>query len=414
MPTDSVPFRRFSPNFSGGNFYVPDQGPSRGEYSRSHRGYHGAVQGGTTHTSYGISHGGMYSQAPQSSSLQPGTPGGYDTAPHASGFGSAGAWNLWAGSYSHPPTSESHSPYNPGGFRVEFQQKSRPIAAHAAAAPPSQGPAGVQNALVPISQGYLNFTLTEDNWTTMAPKKRKALVIGINYSQHPGRDFELRYCTGDAYEMADFLRTNLGFATHDIRVMTDEMENPWDIPTKENILRAMQELVSDPQPGDSFLCTIKDTDGDEDDGLDECICAMDYFGDDPNPTENTPGLIVDDVIHDILVRPLPQGCRLAALFDSCHSGTALDLPYVYDSNGVVKPFSHPEILMVLREKASNADVVSLSASRDDQSAQETHRGGALRCNLDIDISEYMEKYRIPQRPQLSTSHEIDTDLPFIV
>ena len=173
---------------------MPDQGPSRGEYSRSHRGYHGAVQGGTTHTSYGISHGGMHSQAPQSSSLQPGTPGGYDTAPHASGFvhrqsprqldsalpwsqGSAGAWSLWAGSYSHPSISESHSPYNPGGFRVEFQQKPRPIAAHAAAAPPSQGPAGVQNALVPISQGYLNFTLTEDNWTTMAPKKRKALVV---------------------------------------------------------------------------------------------------------------------------------------------------------------------------------------------------------------------------------------------
>lgn len=60
---------------------------------------------------------------------------------------------------------------------------------------------------------------------------------------------------------------------------------------------------------------IKDKDGDESDGLDEClllclllgilvtnengislgICAMDYRGDDPYPDCNTPGLIVDDV-----------------------------------------------------------------------------------------------------------------------
>lgn len=38
------------------------------------------------------------------------------------------------------------------------------------------------------------------------------------------------------------------------------------------------------------------------------------------------GQIVDDIMHDIMVRPLPPGCRLTAIFDSCHSGTALDLP----------------------------------------------------------------------------------------
>ena len=59
---------------------------------------------------------------------------------------------------------------------------------------------------------------------------------------------------------------------------------------------------------------VKDVDGDESDGLDECpfflcffgwipvmtrillgICAMDYLGDDPNPNPDTRGLIVDDV-----------------------------------------------------------------------------------------------------------------------
>lgn len=41
-------------------------------------------------------------------------------------------------------------------------------------------------------------------------------------------------------------------------------------------------------------------------------------------------------MHEIMVRPLPRGCRLTAIFDSCHSGTALDLPYVYSTKGVIK------------------------------------------------------------------------------
>ena len=38
------------------------------------------------------------------------------------------------------------------------------------------------------------------------------------------------------------LLANLGFAECDIRVMTDEMENPWDRPTKDNIVRPPCEM----------------------------------------------------------------------------------------------------------------------------------------------------------------------------
>ncbi|ELU37875.1 caspase domain-containing protein [Rhizoctonia solani AG-1 IA] len=47
-------------------------------------------------------------------------------------------------------------------------------------------------------------------------------------------------------------------------------------------------------------------------------------------------LDLHQVIHDLIVRPLPAGCRLTALFDCSHSGTSLDLPYVYTSRGKVK------------------------------------------------------------------------------
>lgn len=37
-----------------------------------------------------------------------------------------------------------------------------------------------------------------------------------------------------------------------------------------------------------------------------------------------------------MVQPLHAGVRLTAIFDSCHSGTALDLPYIYSTQGILK------------------------------------------------------------------------------
>jgi len=175
---------------------------------------------------------------------------------------------------------------------------------------------------------------------------------------------------------------------------------------------------------------VKDLDGDESDGLDECICAMDYAGNLNDPQPNTRGLIVDDVMHEIMVKPLPEGCRLTAVFDSCNSGTLLDLPYLYNAQGVVKEFRHPNRLKVLRQKSSYAHVVSLGATKDGRNALETDRGGALRrafieCltaskhglaykDLIQYLREDMMNRGIPQRPLLSGSHEIDTELPFII
>ena len=48
------------------------------------------------------------------------------------------------------------------------------------------------------------------------------------------------------------------------------------------------------------------------------------------------GHIVDDEMHRIMVSPLQPGVRLTAIFDSCHSGTALDLPYIYSTQGILK------------------------------------------------------------------------------
>ncbi|KAF8501495.1 Metacaspase-1 [Russula emetica] len=425
--TPAMPHSGPSLNFQGvRNFNVPDQAPSRSGYPRSH--YYDNLLDGTTHTPYGpgVDHEGYdtphTSQQPPMGSRSPTefvqiySVQSADS-PYPLGFGSARAWDPWAGSYSLQSTSESHSHYIPGGFI--FQQGMRCTTAVSL----SQRPAGIHSAWGgPYS-------------TSLVTKRRKALVIGTNHPLDSDPRYRLECCTRDAYSVADFLHYKLGFARNDIRVITDD--NPDDLPTKENIIEAMKTLVRGAQAGDSFFfyfsghgIQIKDRDGDESDGLDECICAMDYRGDDPDPDCNTPGLIVDDTMHDLMVKPLPPQCRLTAVYDCCHSGTILDLPVIYNSSGAAKPFIHIDGPWVWSQKISSADVVSLSASKDNQEAAESRQGGALqRAFIDSvsrfgntltykglirNMRDYMRRRGFKQKPQLSTSHKIDTNLPFVV
>ena len=76
-------------------------------------------------------------------------------------------------------------------------------------------------------------------------------------------------------------------------VLTDDQRSPNLIPTKSNILRAMELLVQDAKPGDSLFFhfaghgyRVEDLDGDEADGWDEAICPVDY---------ESQGYIIDDV-----------------------------------------------------------------------------------------------------------------------
>lgn len=40
------------------------------------------------------------------------------------------------------------------------------------------------------------------------------------------------------------------------------------------------------------------------------------------------GVIKDDILFQLLPRKVPQGAKLTAFFDCCHSGTILDLPII--------------------------------------------------------------------------------------
>lgn len=104
-------------------------------------------------------------------------------------------------------------------------------------------------------------------------------------------------------------------------------------PTRKNIEDGFKWLVSDIQPGDSLVFYFaghglrqRDLNGDEIDGFDESICPVDF---------ESNGRVLDNYINEVIVRPLIPDVRLHAIVDSCHSGTILDLPHVYDINTYV-------------------------------------------------------------------------------
>ncbi|RSH82827.1 Ca(2+)-dependent cysteine protease [Saitozyma podzolica] len=171
-----------------------------------------------------------------------------------------------------------------------------------------------------------------------------------------------------------------------------------------------------------------------------------------------------------MVKPLPPGCRLTAIFDSCHSGTALDLPYVYSTEGKIKEpnllaeagqglmgagmsylrgdfggmlsgimnvgktamGSNSQAEQITRQtKTSPADVVMWSGCKDSQTSADTQEAGRATGAMSYAFIAALTKYpqqsyiqllntirdelrgRYSQKPQLSASHPIDVNLLFI-
>ncbi|KAI1438050.1 caspase domain-containing protein [Xylaria sp. CBS 124048] len=308
--------------------------------------------------------------------------------------------------YNQPPQQPFYSqalPQQHAGYGNDPDQYSRtPMPAtnsnnsynHGSYGAPPPPPSGPQHFGVGAPQGY---AFQYSNCTG----RRKALLVGINYFGQRG---QLRGCINDVRNMSAYLVEHFGYKREDMVILTDDQQNPMSQPTKQNLLRAMHWLVKGAEPNDSLFFhysghggQTKDLDGDEADGYDEVIYPVDF---------RQVGHITDDEMHRIMVRPLQAGVRLTAIFDSCHSGTALDLPYIYSTQGILKEpnlakeagqgllgvissYSQGDLSGVannimgffkkatvgddahsraLATKTSAADVIMLSGSKDDQTS----------------------------------------------
>ncbi|KAL1874210.1 hypothetical protein VTK73DRAFT_537 [Phialemonium thermophilum] len=351
--------------------------------------------------------------------------------------------------YPRPPPQGYHDSgyysYSGSHNRGDFRQ-----------APPP--PTGAQEFGHGAPQGY---TFQYSNCTG----RRRALLIGINYF---GQEAELRGCINDVRNVSTFLIERYGYRPEDMVRLTDDQTNPVMVPTKTNILRALQWLVTDAQPNDSLFLhysghggQTEDLDGDEEDGYDEVIYPVDF---------KEAGHIVDDQLHDLVVRPLRPGVRLTAIFDSCHSGSVLDLPYIYSTKGILKEpnlakeageglleavmaYARGDIGGVassilgfaksamtgdkaykktIKTRTSPADVILWSGSKDDQTSADATIASqatgamswafieALKRNPQQSYIELLNSIRdvletkYTQKPQLSCSHPLDTNLLFVM
>ncbi|ORY90682.1 caspase domain-domain-containing protein [Leucosporidium creatinivorum] len=291
--------------------------------------------------------------------------------------------------------------------------------------------------------------------------KKRGLYIAINYPKGPGH---LLGCHNDANRISTFMREKHQF--RDVKIL---MDKPGHIqPTRANILDAMQWLVKDAEPNDSLFFhysghggQVEDRNGDEEDGFDESIVPLDY---------KTAGQIIDDDMHHIMVASLPGGCRLTAIFDSCHSGSALDLAFTYSRQGKLKSADISEDVAIASYNAHNAyqfgdwtrlaitagrkalsknpsaalkktrqlrvsdaDVIMWSGCKDEQTSAdasldidgERQHTGAMSHAFIKALTEYpevtyvqllnlvrdiLQEGQFKQLPQLSCAHELDTDL----
>ncbi|KAF3344633.1 Ca(2+)-dependent cysteine protease [Verticillium nonalfalfae] len=365
-----------------------------------------------------------------------------------------------------PPQQQQQQPYNGGYGPPQPNYNSRPAMPtvnsnayvhgnHNAPAPPPTTPQQFGHG------APSNYNFQYSNCTG----RRKALLIGINYFGQRG---QLRGCINDVKNMSAYLVENFGYKREDMVILTDDQQNPVSQPTKQNLLRAMHWLVKDARPNDSLFFhysghggQTKDLDGDEDDGYDEVVYPVDF---------RQVGHIVDDEMHRIMVKSLPPGVRLTAIFDSCHSGTALDLPYVYNTQGILKEpnlakeagqgllgvissYTQGDMsgvannIMGFFKKATNgddahqrtmatktspADVIMFSGSKDDQTSADAtiaqQATGAmswafitsLKKNPQQSYVQLLNSIRdeleakYSQKPQLSCSHPLNTNLLFVM
>ncbi|KAJ3057798.1 Ca(2+)-dependent cysteine protease, partial [Quaeritorhiza haematococci] len=301
--------------------------------------------------------------------------------------------------------------------------------------------------------------------------RRRALLIGINYFKTKA---ELRGCINDVKNVHSWLSTSYPDFARDMRILTDDQTDAAKKPTRANIVQGFKWLVEGAKAGDSLFLhysghggTHADTDGDEADGHDETILPLDW---------DSAGEIFDDEIHTLLLRDLPAGVRFAAVFDSCHSGSVMDLPYTYTLDGnldiviqdnrkvafkhamtgliayaqgnksqaiseaqsavkaiLFKKTTKTEAISKAKEtRTTKATVVMFSGCRDEQTSADAHIDGqatgamswglmtTLKAHQSKDIS-YLQLLRelrgllqgkYSQIPQMSTGFHMDMNQPF--
>lgn len=202
-----------------------------------------------------------------------------------------------------------------------------------------------------ISIQFINSFKHEFNVVKETIKNKKALLIGINYINTP---YALSGCIDDTSRMKNLLSSH-GF--NDFKILTDLTSVK---PTKDNILNELKNLIVNAKSGDVLFFYYSghgsytyDRNNDETDGRDEMLVSCDLQA------------VLDDEIKTIIQNHLSKEITIIGMFDSCHSGTMLDLKYNYlDSDNYDKYSENNKV------SECQGNVIMISGCMDSQTSSE--------------------------------------------
>ena len=255
-----------------------------------------------------------------------------------------------------------------------------------------------------INASNANLKKLTDKYKQDMPKKQHAFLVGINYT---GTINELYGCINDTKNVEDLLKNKYNFTN--IALLNDETA------TKQNILKGLQTLLSNTESGDTAFfmfsghgtCTA-DLNKDETDGQDELIVPIDAV------SMNT--CILDDELNKLIRNTLKPGAKLVALFDSCFSGTMLDLRYTYgypDNTNESETVGDVYMISGCTDQQLSADTVAPVNGKTMASGAMTYaflsmiKETALMGDLVTKMETFLKENGYPQRPLLSSGKKVD-------
>ncbi len=272
----------------------------------------------------------------------------------------------------------------------------------------------------------------EDGSYEVRKEIKKALLVGVTY---PGTGSALPGCSNDVRTMQRLLKW-LGLEPLEVQLYTDDesFSERNGLPTKENIENGLRWIAEGAEPGDNLFihfsghgyqlpCENEEDKAKDPDGFDEALVPMDF-------EEN--GSIRDNQIDEFCARPLPRGVRLTAIFDCCHSGSMMDLPFVFGRGMEGDPSGEACVVMFSgcqdeQESADCDDVVGgfkgkLLPGNPDAQCGGVCTAAMVESFMDVErpsVGRLFEALRgavstkgFQQVPQLSGSHELDPEFEF--
>jgi hypothetical protein len=237
-----------------------------------------------------------------------------------------------------------------------------------------------------------------------------ALLTGVNYIGSP---YQLNGCLNDANNIKNILQIK---KFSKITLLTDDCLNE-AVPSKTNILNQFINLLTKSNEGDLLFFSYSghgsyclDKNNDELRGYDQTIIGCDLKS------------IKDDELKAIIEKYLKKGVTLFCLFDSCYSGSVLDLRYQYSDS-----LNENKLTVNTKEKETRGNVIMISGCHDEQTSIDAlingKYSGAMTaaflycCNKSQEnltwnkllsgMRKYLKKNGYKQIPQLSSGIPID-------